>query len=147
MVLDPRFKLGFLEFWLKKGFGDKAETYLSIIENKFCELFEEYAFETIDPATRNAKSINDEQTVVDDDDPWSDWGHVQDVQQVKSTNELEEYLSEETVPVRGSFDIREHWKVYSTKYPTLARMARDVLDIPASTIASKSAISTGERVI
>ena len=72
MVLDPRFKLGFLEFWLKKGFGDYAETYLSIVENKFHDLFEEYAFETIDSGTRNAKSNNDEQMVVDDDDPWSD---------------------------------------------------------------------------
>jgi hypothetical protein len=35
----------------------------------------------------------------------------------------------------------------SPKYPILARIARDLLAIPASTVASESAFSTGSRII
>jgi len=35
----------------------------------------------------------------------------------------------------------------SAEYPTLSRMARDILAVPASTIASESAFSTGSRVL
>ncbi|CAN0876612.1 Putative AC transposase [Linum grandiflorum] len=42
---------------------------------------------------------------------------------------------------------RTWWKVNSSKYPILAMMARDVLAIPVSTVASESAFSTGGRVL
>ncbi|KAL2937351.1 putative AC9 transposase, partial [Bienertia sinuspersici] len=35
----------------------------------------------------------------------------------------------------------------SSKFPVLARIARDILAIPASTIASESAFSAGKRVL
>ncbi|WVZ86453.1 hypothetical protein U9M48_033226 [Paspalum notatum var. saurae] len=37
--------------------------------------------------------------------------------------------------------------MHSASYPILARIARDVLAVPASTVASESAFSTGERII
>jgi hypothetical protein len=33
------------------------------------------------------------------------------------------------------------------KFPILARMARDILAVPASTVASESAFSSGEEII
>jgi len=45
------------------------------------------------------------------------------------------------------FDILSWWKTHSTKYPILCRLARDVLAIPASTVASESAFSAGGRVV
>ncbi|GAU34710.1 hypothetical protein TSUD_29520 [Trifolium subterraneum] len=41
------------------------------------------------------------------------------------------------------FDLLNWWKVNSTKYPILGQMARDILAIPLSTVASESAFSTG----
>ncbi|KAH7857245.1 hypothetical protein Vadar_010515 [Vaccinium darrowii] len=35
----------------------------------------------------------------------------------------------------------------SVKFPTLARMARDILVVPATTVASEAAFSVGGRVI
>ena len=39
------------------------------------------------------------------------------------------------------------WKSNNGKYPILARVARDILGTPTSTVASESAFSTGGRVI
>jgi hypothetical protein len=37
--------------------------------------------------------------------------------------------------------------VNSTRFPILGRLARDVLAIPISTVASESAFSTGGRIL
>ncbi|GJW21802.1 zinc finger BED domain-containing protein RICESLEEPER 2-like protein [Tanacetum coccineum] len=47
----------------------------------------------------------------------------------------------------NSFDILNWWKVNSLKFPILSQVARHVLGMPISTVASESAFSTGGRVI
>jgi hypothetical protein len=46
-----------------------------------------------------------------------------------------------------NFDILMWWKVNSTKFSILVEIVRDVLTIPITKVASKSAFSTGDRVI
>ncbi|XP_075492436.1 zinc finger BED domain-containing protein RICESLEEPER 2-like [Primulina tabacum] len=48
---------------------------------------------------------------------------------------------------QGSSTSKVEPSVNSSKFPTLAEMARDVLAIPISTVASESAFSTGGRVL
>nr|GEX64876.1 zinc finger BED domain-containing protein RICESLEEPER 2-like [Tanacetum cinerariifolium] len=45
------------------------------------------------------------------------------------------------------FNALEWWNVHQLKYPVLSKMARDVLAIPISTVASKETFSAGGRVI
>jgi hypothetical protein len=45
------------------------------------------------------------------------------------------------------FDILTWWKVNAPKYPTLAEIARDVLVILISIVASESAFSNGRCVL
>ncbi|XP_026437954.1 zinc finger BED domain-containing protein RICESLEEPER 1-like [Papaver somniferum] len=45
------------------------------------------------------------------------------------------------------FEILSWWKLNAPKYPTLAKMARDVLAIPVTSVASESMFSAGGRVL
>jgi hypothetical protein len=66
-----------------------------------------------------------------------------------STNksELEKYLAKETEDPESKVDILAWWKVNSNRFPVLGHMARDVLAIPITTVASESAFSTGGRIL
>jgi len=61
--------------------------------------------------------------------------------------EIEQYFLEDVETPSETFDILMWWKVNSTKFPILDEIARDVLAIPITTVASESAFSTGGRVI
>lgn len=61
--------------------------------------------------------------------------------------ELESYLSKVTICRSDQFNILAWWQMNSAEYPTLSRMVREILAVPASTVASESAFSTGSRVL
>lgn len=64
-----------------------------------------------------------------------------------SKSELEKYLAEENEEHTSKFNIMDWWKVNSTRFPILWCLARDVLAIPISTVASESAFSTSGRIL
>jgi hypothetical protein len=68
---------------------------------------------------------------------------------VRSKNELDRYLDEETLPHDENeyFDILSWWKLERTRYPILRQIARDILAIPITTVASESAFSTSGRIL
>ena len=51
------------------------------------------------------------------------------------------------MPRAVDFDILAWWKSNGPKYPTLKRIARDVLAIPKSIVASESSFSTSDRLL
>jgi len=61
-------------------------------------------------------------------------------------SELDTYLEEEdkTTP---DFDILMWWKVNRSRYLILSEIARDLLAVPVSTVASESAFSAGGRCL
>lgn len=67
--------------------------------------------------------------------------------EIMTKNEVEEYLLEPLEKRTGTFDILNWWKVNSSKYPILGLIAKDVLAMPVSTVASESAFSTGGRIL
>ncbi|CAI9282992.1 unnamed protein product [Lactuca saligna] len=61
--------------------------------------------------------------------------------------ELDDYLAKNLLPNEEGFDILMWWKCNGSKFPILQKIARDVLVIPISTIASKSTFSmSGNKV-
>lgn len=61
--------------------------------------------------------------------------------------QLELYLAEPRYSRTEEFDVLSFWKTNQYRYPELSAMARDVLAIPVSTVASESAFSVGGRVL
>ncbi|XP_023765094.1 zinc finger BED domain-containing protein RICESLEEPER 2-like [Lactuca sativa] len=61
--------------------------------------------------------------------------------------ELECYLEEKLMPRVNNFNILDYWRTREIRYPTVARMAGDILVVPISIVASKSAFSKGGRVL
>ncbi|KAK9672036.1 hypothetical protein RND81_12G071600 [Saponaria officinalis] len=68
------------------------------------------------------------------------------VQRVSST-QLDLYLEETRVDHTLEIDILLWWKENEKRYPIVATMARDILAIPVTTVASESAFSMGSRLI
>ncbi|KAJ4791497.1 Zinc finger BED domain-containing protein DAYSLEEPER [Rhynchospora pubera] len=64
-------------------------------------------------------------------------------------SDLDMYLQEPVFTSNRNehFDVLSWWKVNSVKYPVLSKLARDVLSIPITTVASESAFSAGGRVL
>uniref|UniRef100_A0A0A8Z4H4 HAT C-terminal dimerisation domain-containing protein n=1 Tax=Arundo donax TaxID=35708 RepID=A0A0A8Z4H4_ARUDO len=60
-----------------------------------------------------------------------------------SRSDIEKYLAEENEPDAANFGILDWWRKSSHRLPILSILARDVLAIPVSTVASESAFSTG----
>nr|DAD47520.1 TPA_asm: hypothetical protein HUJ06_017457 [Nelumbo nucifera] len=64
-----------------------------------------------------------------------------------SKSKLDRYLNEDTEEGNDDFDILGWWKVNCPRFPILSQMARDVLSVLISTVASEYAFSTGGRVL
>ncbi|KAJ1696633.1 hypothetical protein LUZ63_005145 [Rhynchospora breviuscula] len=64
-------------------------------------------------------------------------------------SELEQYLTEplDDTALEEQFDILAWWKLKVPKYPVLSQLARDILAVPASTVASESTFSTSGRTL
>ena len=61
--------------------------------------------------------------------------------------ELDHYLEDDLMPRTLDFDILVWWKSNRPKYPNLQRIARDILAIPISIVASESTFSTSGRLL
>ncbi|CAL9018174.1 unnamed protein product [Prunus brigantina] len=62
-------------------------------------------------------------------------------------DQINHYLEESLLPRTIDFDILAWWRTNGIKYPTLHDIARDILAIHVSTVASESAFSTSGRIV
>jgi hypothetical protein len=61
--------------------------------------------------------------------------------------QIEQYFLKDVETLSENFNILLWWKVNSTKFPVLAKIAQDVLAIPITMVASESAFSIGGHMI
>ncbi|XP_059650258.1 zinc finger BED domain-containing protein RICESLEEPER 2-like [Cornus florida] len=113
----------------------------------FSECAKFHAFTSSSSGTSNiANEVRVDDGNVEDD--FSSLYKKHKIQEESSTpkSEVEKYLEEacEDVP---EFDILNWWKVNGSRYKILSEIARDILAVPVSTVASESAFSTGGRVL
>ncbi|KAJ4904962.1 hypothetical protein Rs2_18913 [Raphanus sativus] len=66
-------------------------------------------------------------------------------EQMKS--ELDQYLEESLIPRSPDFEVLSWWSLNRTKYPTLSKMAADVLSLPFCTVSPDSVFDTDVKKI
>ncbi|XP_019185280.1 PREDICTED: zinc finger BED domain-containing protein RICESLEEPER 2-like [Ipomoea nil] len=156
-ILDPRDKIEYMPIQFNQLYGeDKGKTMFDKVIVGLKELFEDYVacfpvqcveqFEKFSPSITISDSVSvgrpqsllksqiKKQKLVSGD-------------LSRKKTELEVYLSEVIVDEDDSFDLLRWWKQQSERFPVLSKMARDILAVPISTVASESAFSTSGRVL
>ena len=150
--VDPRYKLSnYIKMATMVMFGDEVGDKLwETVNSSFRSLFEEYRnmyapSEKVQPPTDSqepaSKSKSLMRSIIDRQMSNNGGGNVT----VKS--ELEKFFSEDNEEDKKGFDILKWWKDNENRFPVLSRMARDLLAVPISTVASESAFSSGGRIL
>ncbi|KAL0541869.1 hypothetical protein IC582_021947 [Cucumis melo] len=162
IVLDPRKKLRFVYFCLKNVFGPEVDESLENVVEQCCKrLFHEYST-TRSGSRQGCSSISTTSTqtvsgldVNIDFDSNENVGEdfvydtiVEEFEDDSTTpfeqgsSEIDIYLLEANVRTEGDFDILQWWKMNSDRFKVLGHMARDILAIPVSIVASESVVDS-----
>ncbi|OMO96970.1 hypothetical protein CCACVL1_04732 [Corchorus capsularis] len=152
-VIDPRKKLKFVTFCIQSMYAtDKASSLLAGINEALKDIFEDYV-KVLNPAATSSQSSQVQQSsLMEEDDDYDAMAEFQKHQMESGGDELKTelyiYLQEEPEVQKkdGDFDVLIWWKLNSPRFPILSSLAKDVLAIPVSTVASESTFSTGGRV-
>ena len=157
-IFDPRYKTALIEFLLMEETGSEAAAE-SIKHTKkiLYDWFASYTHHTHHssqrPTSQSAEESNTQCVTQNSDDArFKQYlAGKKSSQSFSPTSKLNLYLQEATVeidpPNAVSFDLLSWWKVNSLRFPTLARLAKSILMIPMTSIASESAFSTSGRVL
>ena len=153
-VLDPRFKLSnFTKLAIEEMYGElNGGKAWEAVKTFMHALFEEYkAKYAPSDASKHVGAPQSEPTQKREGRKLvsriNKKLRVGDGEASMSKSEFEKYLHEENEVNRDDFDILKWWKDNAARFPILARMARDVLVVPVSTVASESAFSTSGRIL
>ncbi|CAN6281523.1 unnamed protein product [Urochloa humidicola] len=162
VVMDPRFKMKLVEFSYSKIYGAEAEKYVKVVNDSLHELYKDYVAQPLplNPAYAEqgeANNVAANANATQGNPPSTSDGlldfdmYLSEIQSNQPAKcELEQYLEESLTPRIPEFDILNWWKLNTLKFPTLSKMARDILAIPMSMVSSGSSIfsaGTGNRML
>ncbi|KAK7264890.1 hypothetical protein RJT34_32503 [Clitoria ternatea] len=152
VVMDPRFKMKLVEFSFTKIYGDDAHVYVRIVDDGIHELFHEYVMLPLPLTPAYAEEGSAGSHVKTDGSPGgtllSDNGltdfdaYIMETSSQQMKSELDQYLEESLLPRVPDFDVLGWWKLNKLKYPTLSKMARDILSVPVSSVPPDSVFDT-----
>ena len=147
-VLDPMYKMLRVEFHFGRLYGFDADCQRDKVHGLLKELITEYESDALlmgIEQVEESSSFDHSIEVLGGDEEFE----LYKSQAVSSLNksELERYLGEQVENNTPNFDILSWWKVNKGKYPILAKIAKDILAIPVSTVASESAFSASSRFL
>ncbi|XP_050262612.1 zinc finger BED domain-containing protein RICESLEEPER 2-like [Quercus robur] len=157
VILDPRKKLRFLKFCFSEIYGNEvADVMVELVRGALVKLYDFYS--RVDSSNVQVASER-ERTHIEGEsigcsDPYvmvnSRFERFLEAEQsIGCSNEIDKYLAKNCESRRGDvkFEILGWWKANSDRYQVLSKLARDVLAVPVSTVASESAFSTGGRIL
>ncbi|GJV04040.1 zinc finger BED domain-containing protein RICESLEEPER 2 [Tanacetum coccineum] len=136
-----------------KELESKVEDMVEEVKTKMGELFGTYKerFDFLSSNSSMGEHMESEVTSPNngDNDFLNDYYNVDATSSYETETELDRYLREPKIELRKgqSLDILQWWKVNGPRFPIVSKMARDILAIQISTVASEAAFSTGGRVL
>nr|GMD40798.1 zinc finger BED domain-containing protein RICESLEEPER 2-like [Ipomoea batatas] len=158
-IFYPRIKLVTLEHLYEELENDtiKVQDMISRVKTKLNKLFSAYA-DVVTPRPSQPRFSQVSSSSMQREGVGKSKGKrafeaikKYDSQSVKTIgkSELDIYLEEPKLEYAyyEDLNILDYWKERMHRYPALALMARDVLAIPITTVASESAFSIGARVL
>ncbi|CAO2816261.1 unnamed protein product [Amaranthus hypochondriacus] len=157
-VLDPRYKWETVEFGIRQMYtkDSDASVVCMRVKSALYDLYDEYKGIHSTPAATKNQSDGASSSSKDVEPGLPKKGLMRSkFKKLKESREdgeltkieVDKYLDEVTEEDGEGFDILTWWKNNSSRFPILSLVARDVLAIPVSTVASESAFSTGGRVL
>jgi hypothetical protein len=174
VVLDPRFKMKFINLYFpmiydtdKKVETDEARENIKNVLAALRDYYEFYLaahnMYIMKQANENSIATNSSNVSGGDVGPKVATGTSRFLDHVRSTKiirplktDLDIYLEEDVfilekdgneVDIDSEFEALAWWKANNLKYRILSKMEQDILAVPMSSVASKSAFSTSGRVI
>ncbi|KAJ9561442.1 hypothetical protein OSB04_006602 [Centaurea solstitialis] len=149
VVLDPRYKMKYLKFLFECLYDSTTIAKISMkVEQILNELFEVYNSEFgggDDKVAKNDAAMSNEDSKRS---LLESYMRKQQMQVPEKMNDLQRYLVEESLDPRTTgVDILLWWNVNGCKYDILSLIAKDVLAILVSLVASESAFSTSGRIL
>ncbi|KAE8736029.1 hypothetical protein F3Y22_tig00000218pilonHSYRG00217 [Hibiscus syriacus] len=153
MILDPRHKMDYVIFVIDEVYdAEKAEQLSEIVKQTLSELFDHYSL--LSGKSQEGSSVASQSNVsrVENDELLDLFAYSKTKYKRKRAEsmfsegkfELEKYLEDKVKLDVKKFDLLDWWKNKSQTYPIISVMARDILAILVTTVASESAFSTGD---
>ena len=157
-ILDPRCKMRVVEFSFPKLYPDReARENVAKVREALYEIYEEYVREYQYGGENSAETHVLDSGMSDVNikaffPGWSEFAnYVISVETVlPQQSDLDVYFAEGCYICKrdsNKFNALKWWKANSLKYRILSKMARDILAIPITTVASEATFSAGSRVI
>ncbi|KAJ3691444.1 hypothetical protein LUZ61_020608 [Rhynchospora tenuis] len=153
-ILDPRCKMDVVEYYFRELYpsGDAA-TFIESLKQVLNALFNEYSESNPTSQSQSTTSSSHSRSAASSSVSNTKAG-LKEFLNVRKTSEpikseLEEYLTQplDLASMDDDFDILAWWKLKVPKYPIMAKMARDILAVPISTVASESTFSIAGRTL
>ncbi|CAG8661889.1 10401_t:CDS:2 [Ambispora gerdemannii] len=150
-ILDPRYKMSLLTHIYKQVMNlsyTEVENKLNYIKMRATTIYNstymQHAVTSNTITLENFFDIFYDEEMQDFDTFLANEANVEN-----EMDEFEQYLADPLFPRSRSepFDVLAWWKINAPRYPSVSLMARDILAIPITSVASEAIFSTAGRII
>ncbi|CAN1301264.1 Zinc finger BED domain-containing protein RICESLEEPER 2, partial [Linum perenne] len=154
LLFDPRHKMQMLEHYFELMYGAlRGQQLKMLVKEEIVKMFDMYRDLVLAREGEQVQGPAAPPMNIEEDEDCDDTFAGYDLQHkvIGNRAELDKYLDdacEGAKEVTEEFDILTWWKVVGAyKYPVMFEIAKDILAIHVSSVASESAFSNGGRVL